>query len=200
MIFSKKKKPHWLDTRDVIILQFGRTLAAWAELEHSLALWFQEACGMTDPILSDALFYSGRSFNTRADLLRAALAKGHMQAEWELVGRAIVKRAMAYSATRNAIAHGVVLPDPDKERYVIGSRTELPSETSTTIDDLKQAEANFIRLETAIYDALGTKLGTLEGKPEEYLELIQRLPSEADSKEDTQKPPARKPRARSSPE
>jgi hypothetical protein len=52
--------------------QYGKTVDAWASLERCLADCFRLLSG-TSVAMADAIFYSGRSFQTRRDLMYAAL-------------------------------------------------------------------------------------------------------------------------------
>jgi hypothetical protein len=53
--------------------QYGFTLSGWARLEQTFSRLFCALCGFEkDDPLGPALFFSGRSFNTRAALVGAA--------------------------------------------------------------------------------------------------------------------------------
>src|SRR5689334_19932909 len=62
---------------------FGMALAEWAGVERALCYWFLGITGMKQG-MGRALFYSPRSFNARADLLKAAIEHASRQNEDEL--------------------------------------------------------------------------------------------------------------------
>lgn len=95
---------------DAFYCQYGKTVDQWAMLEYALSLWFQRLTGMK-PDMSAAIFYSGRSFQTRKDLLLAALSKSDQPAEVNEFCKEAFKRAFAYSGTRNMIAHRMFVFD-----------------------------------------------------------------------------------------
>jgi hypothetical protein len=89
-------------------LQYGRTVDAWASLERCLADCFRLLSG-TSIAMADAIFYSGRSFQTRRDLMLAALATSTLDKEIIDFLAAAVRRAAEYSKFRNQIAHRIVV-------------------------------------------------------------------------------------------
>jgi hypothetical protein len=60
---------------------YGRALAHWAEVEFRLCAWFQIAADMTIG-RGEAVFFSGRSFQTRAEMLGAVLECGKLEGAW----------------------------------------------------------------------------------------------------------------------
>lgn len=170
--------------------QYGLTLSRWASLEETLCITFCDLCGLhPDEPMGKALFFSGRSFTTRADLLSAAIRTSTLGEVEKLLLRAILKKARQYSTARNAIAHGVPSHFVQKGYVYQGWRIKEPEQTwemgGIGIDQLKEAEKSFLDLglicHEANMDALrprGWRKKRL--KPTEwYLERVQELPSAA---------------------
>jgi hypothetical protein len=51
---------------------FGYAMQQWSKVERSLYLWFQRATNMDDS-MARAIFYGGRGFSARAEMLEAAI-------------------------------------------------------------------------------------------------------------------------------
>lgn len=60
--------------QDRFYRRYGRALSSWADIEAILAMWFTYACDPDWKIASqmEEVFYSARSFNGSADMLKAA--------------------------------------------------------------------------------------------------------------------------------
>ena len=102
--------------------QYGRTLSEWASLEHALSLWFNYTIRMPQggAGISKAIFYSGRNFDSRRNLLLAALSRYEPQAfpqkipnmpdgpdESEIAFlKAAIKLSFTYSRDRNRLGKG----------------------------------------------------------------------------------------------
>jgi hypothetical protein len=99
--------PEDSDDLDYFLLLYGHTLAAWAFLEEALSENFQRLINV-HPHLAQLLFFSGRSFNARADLYSAAItgAVGISDIRRE-AHKALLKRSRQFGAARNALAHGI---------------------------------------------------------------------------------------------
>jgi hypothetical protein len=168
-------------------LIYGSTLAAWARLEQTLGQLFCVLCGFDpDNQLGRELFFSGRSFQTRADLLSAALRVSETPEEVKAVVRAVRKKARDYSGSRNAIAHGYpshsIFPNIEWQGWRIkeGEQSHLPG--GIGIEELKAAKSNFWQLEWAAESATSLVRNHQRGypqPPEEHLERVQALPPNA---------------------
>jgi hypothetical protein len=88
------------------IMAYGSALISWAQVEDELCVLFGLLVGI-QPEAARALFFSGRSFATRADLYSAAIATSACPEAAKKVHRAILKKARRFSSARNSIAHGV---------------------------------------------------------------------------------------------
>ena len=83
----------------------GHLMLVWAELEEILLHWFMTASGM-DQAKARAVFYSAKSFNGRADMLKAVIPLGPFdEATVEFI-KAGLKKARQFSGFRNLAAHG----------------------------------------------------------------------------------------------
>jgi len=89
---------------------YGKALAAWGEIEYGLSLWFQ-VCTRLEYNMAQNLFFSGRSFSTRSDLLFAALETANLDEKWKKVVVEGANKAGLHSATRNRLAHGLMHPN-----------------------------------------------------------------------------------------
>lgn len=175
-------------------LQYGIALSYWATLEENLCGMFCDLCGLDpDGDAGPAIFFSGRSFATRADLLSAAIRTSELGETEKALFRAILKKARQFSTARNAIAHGV--PTNFKKsgnpyqgwRIKEGERTW--EEGGIGIDQLRQAEANFrllIAVSVEVCLALFPKKRRKAVPLETYLERVQALPNNAYSLEEAQ--------------
>jgi hypothetical protein len=172
--------------------QYGVTLSRWAGLEETLCTIFCDLCGLhPDEPMGKALFYSGRSFTARADLLSAAIRTCALGEPEKALLRAILKRARQYSTARNAIAHGVPTHFSRKRFAYQGWRIKEPEQTwelgGIGIDQLKEAEMNFLGLSIICHEANMDALRPPRRwrrkkrlKPTEwYLEQVQELPNSA---------------------
>src|SRR4026209_1198695 len=73
---------------------YGATLAGWAQLEQTLCQLFCALCRFRPGAkLGPALFFSGRAFNTRADLMAAAVRSSKLKEHEKALVRAILKKA-----------------------------------------------------------------------------------------------------------
>ena len=174
----------------------GEAIAAWADLEDILGHLFCHVAGV-NRITGLAIFYSGRNFGTRADMLSAAIS--HPQCadvEMPLIktGLAVARR---YSAFRNAMAHDRHVQFFSGDVYfskgndVVGAIREGKAHT---LPDIRQATANITQLTDLIR---GPDLWVEHEKEwrERHHEQLLRLPILAHSSEPTPTPkPKRLPR------
>jgi hypothetical protein len=129
-------------------LQYGMTLASWARLEESLGGIFSVLCGFDQfEGMGPALFYSGRSFATRADLLSAAIRTADLSDDYRELLRAILKKARQFSASRNQIAHGVpthfIETKTPYQGWRIKGGEQIWRAGGVSLQDLINANANF---------------------------------------------------------
>jgi hypothetical protein len=166
--------------------QYGHTLANWARFEQSLSTLFCELCRLQRGDLGSALFFSGKSFNTRAALLGAAARNAELEEEAQEVIRALLKKGRQFETARNKIAHGypvhAIWPNVEWQGWRIKEGDEAHQPGGIGITELKNAAECFARLEFYA-ERVKTfvsnwRLG-VEMPPEGYLELIRALPNDA---------------------
>ena len=100
-----------LSTGDSFYLQYGKAMAAWADLERALSDWFRRAIepdGSKD-VSAQEIYYSARSFNGRADMLKAASNSSLLTIEERKFVRAALKKATDYNSFRSKLAHRVTV-------------------------------------------------------------------------------------------
>lgn len=174
-----------LKLHDDFHLQYGATLARWARLEQTLCDLF---CGLTGlgEVTGPALFFSGRSFNSRGDLLSAAIRTSGLNEDVLVILRAVLKKARQFNSARNTIAHGVPTHYVEKGVDYQGWRIKEGDQTwepgGIGIDQLKAAAMNFTKLDLAAMRAEALVRRKRRGSdlpPLEHLELIQSLPTDA---------------------
>jgi hypothetical protein len=179
LVPSRSAHQH-LNHVEVFYLCYGQTLAAWAELEQNLARVFCILCNMNSACgLGPALFFSGRSFATRADLLTAAVDAADKDLETALVIRAIIKKARQFSSARNAIAHGVPASfweNGHTEGIRIKEGKRAYEHGGIGLPELHEAHANFSTLSML---ARKVYVAADEGRLQEHLERVQALPKDA---------------------
>ena len=128
--------------------------------------------------LGRAIFFSGRSFATRADLLSAVIPLSPFESDHQEFLKAILKKARQFSAGRNAIAHGIPVNLHSHDESYTGpkvkeGRTSWES-GGIGIDALLMAQINFNSLAEIIEQAVFPS-----AQREEYLLRVQALPNEA---------------------
>lgn len=165
-------------------LEYGKAMAAWADLEHALSGWFRLALcpdNSKNDVNAEGIFYSARSFNGRIDMLKASLNTRNLSAEQRQFVRKAIKRASDYNKLRSKLAHrttvhatgygperdGIFLREGDDWR---GDKEHLPS---ISTEHLQNATIHFDALKWII---LTVDLGISPGKGRQ---LIDRLPKEA---------------------
>ena len=171
---------------DEFHLQYGETLAQWALLEENLGEIFCWLCGFTfDHPLGRAVFYSGRSFATRADLLSAAIRCSERSKELGELFAAILKKARQLSSSRNVIAHGVPRNFfSDKEGclgWTIKEGEFSWDRGGIGLHELENAEKNF-RLLTIICTRILDRLNSSRRRPiiqtSVSLDQVKRIPAD----------------------
>ncbi len=168
-------------------LQYGITLSQWATLEETLGEIFNRLCNFEEwHGMGPALFYSGRSFATRADLLSAAIRTAKVSADLTDLLRGILKKARQLSTSRNTIAHGVPTHYAESGLPYQGWRIKSGEETwspgGVSIDELKIARENYRELAVIgsyAFSILNRSRRKGLKPPQEYLAQVQALPSDA---------------------
>ncbi|TAL37378.1 MAG: hypothetical protein EPN98_03585 [Phenylobacterium sp.] len=159
---------------------YGRAMAAWVELERSLGSILVVVGGLT-PEVAGAVYYSANSFRSRAAMLRACVpfAKTIPAGRDFLTG--IINRAVAYSDTRNTLAHERHMmnlfdtrlteeEDPDFVFQIsIGTNAQRLSHKG-----IRNAALNFFYLNQVIVVCLGQAKPVRE--PELALALLDLMP------------------------
>jgi hypothetical protein len=181
-------------------LVYGAAVAAWARVEQGLYFWFERVSGM-HPKTARQVFYSGKSFNARADMFAAVMHAPHLLPHRKEFMKAALNKARQYSEFRNITVHGETYlaadgPNVDQVVLIDGKR----GEHQTTIDDLMVATMNFKRLADSLMDALSfhqNKAPDEIALLRKHLELIRAMPNQAHSTTSSQT--AAKPRPRPSP-
>ena len=175
-------------------LALGKVIHAWAEMEAVLSEWFAELTNLHFQVADD-LFFSGRNFGTRCDLVRAAMKHTRVKEADLLLVKAFVAVAQRYSGFRNTVAH-----DQHVRFYGRGFRT-LPGDDkfaafadgrAYTIDDINQAYLNIKMLTKLAYGSVWEM--PVEGWEESAREQILRLPKLAHQSEPTPIAPERRSR------
>jgi hypothetical protein len=167
---------------DTSFLLFGRAMAAWANVEKGLYLWFEHAT-LLDTNVAKPLFYSGTSFQSRLGLLKAAVNSSGLERDARSFIEAAMKRAASYSAFRNRLAHGEFTMDG---LIVEGKHHErkVARDEAITQDMLNVAANNFRKLADLLWKARDLELG-YEDEPEasldSYLQELNDLPTTAQS-------------------
>jgi hypothetical protein len=144
--------------------------------------------------MSRAIFYSGKGFMARADMVGAAIQadKKLNQQQITFIKEAL-KKARAYSYFRNKIVHGNPLPTltiengPDvvEIQYSIGqAKSQYKTEHDVTLDHLGVAGQNFTKLSQYMSAALPSTAAKRAKPLVECLALVLALPSQPHDKSD----------------
>lgn len=169
---------------EAFYLQYGKAMAAWADVESALSDWFRRAIQPHggENVNAEGIFYSARSFQGRADMLKAATHSNHLSKDQRTFVRKSVKIASDYNTFRAKLAHRMAIKSsgygPGKDGMFLreGDDWRGLAEHHPSIDtvQLKNATDHFGALHwlIVITDIPGGKtLG-------EGLQLIARLPKE----------------------
>jgi hypothetical protein len=89
-----------------LLLAYGSVMSEWAYVEAMLALWFRWLIQMEDHEMSNAIFYSARSFQGRAEMLQAAIEHSNQPDEEISWVADLLAKALSYNSCRNELAHG----------------------------------------------------------------------------------------------
>ncbi|MGE0665794.1 MAG: hypothetical protein AB7O49_04460 [Sphingomonadales bacterium] len=186
---------------------YGKAMGAWAVVERNLFQWFEYATNVPQK-MARALFYSGRNYTSRSDMLKAVMAVPSRLTESQLAFlKAALKRADSYYSTRNNLAHGEpaidASPNVDmRDRHgIFDSGTELAEQLGSAVkaSDLQIATSNFSALADLLFFAHPDFHGKQPDKLEGYLRQAQQLPTTALSLEPAQIPTVWKKRQKPDP-
>jgi hypothetical protein len=169
---------------------YGTVLAEWANVERALFYWFWMLTGMKDA-MARAVFYSGRSFNARADMLSAVIDTLHPP---EKIGpmredlffiKAGLKKSWSYSGFRNHATHGLPLmniTDDGLSFTLVQGDTVKKDDAGISIDHLLNAAENYDILKQAMIDALPSHRQKSGLTIQQCLEQVRSLPTQTYSK------------------
>jgi hypothetical protein len=168
--------PHerYLEKHSEFYHAYGLAMANWSELERTFANLFVAMTRMqADTGL--AIFYSARSFLGRADMFMAAAATAPTLPKGREFLVQAMKRAQAWTATRNALAHDEhgLMPDQEEPGLAIRPRVGAP----IGAPDLIAATFNFRRLADLIL--MSRADSRLLREPELSLAALDLLPVDA---------------------
>jgi len=175
-------------------------MAAWAEIEYGLSLWFKSATGLEYNVAQN-LFFSGRAFSTRRDLFATALTTANMPDNWREFAIAALDKAQCYSSARNRLAHGLMHPTKLDEN---GQPTDWKIKEQEQWQDQAGLDYNEISIIAENFQALGSILTgshypyTRSEQPKEFVRQLRERPNEANSTQLSQKQIARLNRLQSS--
>lgn len=174
--------------------RYGRAMGSWAALENILSHWFIWAIKPQEegnPQIS-GIFYSARSFNGSADMLKAAFYAKPRDKELSDFFQAAINRTMGYYAFRNKLAHHIPTYDEQRGALVLCDPSALDDrQHSITERDFVIATRNFHFLWRIWLSTIPTLEPPTLLEPKLGLLCIDSLPAEAHSTE-----PSRKQRGR----
>jgi hypothetical protein len=162
---------------------YGKALAAWGEIEYGLSLWFQVCTGLEYNIAQN-LFFSGRSFSTRSDLLFSAMETATLDEKWNGFLVEGADKAGGYSGTRNRLAHGVMHPNhvrPDSIEWRIKEPSRWQGKDGYDHLQISTIAANFKTLSTILRMSFLSEFR--KEPPSGFFRQLLELPNEADSTE-----------------
>jgi hypothetical protein len=169
---------------------YGEAMSLWAEIEYALSLWFGYACepGSSNAYLAYKLFYSARSFNGSADMLKAAWHERRRDEKLSELFAAVNKKTRAYYQFRNRLAHHLTVYLEKKREVVLAAPDDAFLRQPTTSKcDLMIAIRNFGRLKLILLYSLPGLLPKPRLTPEQALQYLELLPAQAQSPQQSQK-------------
>ncbi|NEU95025.1 hypothetical protein [Bradyrhizobium uaiense] len=178
---SETETTSQLSETDRFYLLYGKAMAAWAHIEHGLALWFSHCTGLGFKTAENLFFSSRAGFSSRSRLLLSALQTTKLDdVAREFISEAR-ERADSYCGARNRLAHGVMHPNRSGDQLNWHIKELSQWEGKEGLDDQK------ILLITTNFEALSALLKhsfVIEARGEELTEFLRpvyTLPNKADS-------------------
>jgi len=156
---------------------YGKAMSSWAILEGMLAAYFHAITGM-DSQIARSVFYSARSFRSRADLLGSVINHAKTTPDGKRAIELMVFKSISYSSVRNKLAHDghIIRPDTPERVGGIFIRSATGSE-ALSLEHIQLATQNFNNLATAMAFSSGARTLLLE--PELSVQLLGLLPTNA---------------------
>jgi hypothetical protein len=175
---------------------FGLTMASWARLESCMFYWFMNAIEKPEDV-ARAVFFSAKNFTGRRDMFNAAIPHSSFDNDIRAFLKAASKKARQYAEFRNRVAHGEPTIDgrrtsPSFMQYVLSEprfprSSALPEhalDSIVTNEHLDTATQNLTELVRLMWDMHPQyRVADARGTPQEYRQLVLRLPNKAHSKE-----------------
>jgi hypothetical protein len=172
-----------LSETDQFYHMYGKALAAWGEIEYGLSLWFQVCTGL-EYNTAQNLFFSGRSFSTRSDLLFSALETATLDEQWYNFVVEGTNKANCHSAARNRLAHGLMHPNRATDETLdwhIKEPAQWQGKDGYDRQQISTIAANFKTLSTIL--RLSFLTHQLKEPPTRFFRQLLELPNEAYSTE-----------------
>jgi hypothetical protein len=189
-----------MSDKDRALLQFGKTMAAWANLEKAFYGWFEHLTSL-DTRQAQPLYFTPTSFKARIDLLRAAMTAFYLKDNEKIFIEKALGLAVHYSGFRNKLAHG----EFTFEGVIIESRhadRKAARERGIAQEQLKNAANVFQELTNILWKARDIAIGMeIEDEPDASLETcaqqVDELPRFESPKKNSPTPVKPRPQPRS---
>lgn len=188
-----KSKPEQLpeEAKEYFLL-YGLAISCWANLEHVLGFWFAYLSGMDSRVAAE-IFHFARSFNGASDMLWAAYEANDHRPELTTFFEAGMKKVRSYYGFRNFLAHHQTFYNAARAEMFLAKTTDWMMEKKViTSPQMRNAVENFENLKTIFLDALPSMLPKPSITLAKGLQLIEKLPAEADSMEAPRSSPRKK--------
>jgi hypothetical protein len=122
---------------DAYCLALGRAVAEWQFIESGLTNLFFAAIGATNESVSAAVFHVPSGFNTRLQMVTAALKHAIVPSPWVARWEVIAKKLKKLSERRNIISHGITAFDMSRsetERFFLTANFYHPEKREDVFD------------------------------------------------------------------
>jgi hypothetical protein len=161
---------------------YGKALSNWAAVEFQLCAWFERCAGLSIG-RSEAIFFSGRSFQTRAEMLSSVIHTGKISSAWAAFIESALTKAITYNSFRNHIAHAQLESEmfdaANRRFWKLRKPQDWRESGGADQQSLINAAQNFEDLAEILRD--GHWLQLREQPTREFLQRLDALPNEADS-------------------
>lgn len=170
--------------------QYGKVMAAWADVESALADWFHRSIQPDHgkDVNAESIFYSARSFQGRSDMLKPAIESQLINDEQRLFVRKAIKRASDYNTFRSKLAHRVTVERQSHGDGKDGTFLQEGDDPFGRNEHLPAISTTHLEAATLHFDALKWIILITDVPrgitPEEGRRLIDRLPKEPHSPAD----------------